>query len=45
MFQKLTPIIILFLFAIGTYFMITQMNKATQIGMPKIHKIEKNSSK
>ncbi len=45
MFQKLTPILILIIFAIGTYFMITQMDKATKLGMPKIHQIENNSSK
>jgi len=37
MFQKLAPLIILALFAVGTYIMVKEMNKATQIGMPKIH--------
>ena len=30
MFQKLTPIIILIIFAIGSYFMIEAMDKAVQ---------------
>ena len=36
MFQKLTPLIILLLFAIGTYFMISKMNSATKIAIPKV---------
>ncbi len=32
MFQKYAPIIILLLFAIGTYFMIEGMNSALELG-------------
>ena len=32
MFQKYAPIIILLLFAIGTYFMIEGMNNALELG-------------
>jgi len=34
MFQKFAPLIILVLFAIGTYFMIQGMEHATALGHP-----------
>lgn len=34
MFQKYAPLIILALFAIGTYFMIQGMEHATALGQP-----------
>ena len=34
MFQKITPLLILALFAIGTYFMIQGMEHATALGHP-----------
>jgi len=35
MFQKLAPLIILALFAVGAYFMIKGMDNAVQMGKPK----------
>jgi len=35
MFQKLAPLLILALFAVGVYFMIEGMNNAVQMGKPK----------
>ena len=34
MFQKIAPLIILALFAVGTYFMIQGMEHATALGHP-----------
>jgi len=39
MFKKFTPLIILAMFLIGTYFMIQGMNKATALAHPQ--KVEK----
>jgi hypothetical protein len=35
MFKKLTPLIILAMFIVGTYFMIQGMNKATALAHPQ----------
>ncbi len=35
MLKKFTPLIILAMFAVGTYFMIQGMNQATELAKPK----------
>lgn len=42
MFKKYTPLIILTMFAIGTYFMIQGMNQATELAKPA--KVEQASN-